>query len=199
MGASPNEWDEYADGWDSDAAARTYASEAAASLQSTLSSFEIGLDGARVVDFGCGTGLLTERLVEGGAQVTAVDRSRAMLDVLDRKVAERGWTSVRTTDTTSGLTHGFDLVVCSSVCSFVDDYPATVAELVDVLRPGGVFVQWDWEREADADDGGLTRSEISDALAQVGLVDTLVETAFAVSMFGETMRPLIGRGRRPTD
>lgn len=213
-----NEWDEHAAGWDTDEAARTYAAEVAASLGRTLDSFaplpgttalgntalgntalgDTDLAGTRVIDFGCGTGLLTEHLVAGGADVVAIDTSPAMLAVLDQKIADRGWTSVRTAVDISGMTGGFDLVVCSSVCSFLDDYPEMVERLVDLLGPGGAFAQWDWERMGGSDGEGLTRNEISEALHGAGLTDVGVDTAFTVSMFGETMRPLIGRGRRPS-
>lgn len=204
-----DEWDDWADDWDDDPAARTYAKAAFASLHPVLDRAGIDLAGARVIDFGCGTGLLTERLVAAGtAAVTGIDTSPAMLDVLRTKAADRAWTTVTTTTALAEAPTGNDLVVCSSVCSFLDDYPATAAELADLLRPGGLFVQWDWERpEPSADDAGthdvdedahgLTRSAIEGALTSAGLVDVEVATAFEIAFEGATMAPLIGHGRRP--
>ncbi len=189
-------WDSYADGWDQDEGARAYAAAAFASLQAVLASASIELDGAEVVDFGCGTGLLTERLADLGAVVHAVDTSPAMLAVLDAKVARRGWSTVTTgEEIPSGTTN--DLIVCSSVCSFLEDYPGTAAELVGLLRVGGLFVQWDWERpEGEAGGHGLTRAEIDGALRAAGLEDIVVDVGFEISMEGQMMRPLIGHGRR---
>jgi len=187
-------WDDYADGWDQDDGARAYASAAFASLQSVLAGESIELDGARVIDFGCGTGLLTERLAALGAVVHAVDTSPAMLAVLEAKVTDHGWSTVTLgTEIPSGTTS--DLIVCSSVCSFLDDYPGTAAELVERLRVGGVFVQWDWER-SEGDDHGLTRAEIDAALRGAGLEDVVVDVGFVATIDGATMRPLIGHGRR---
>lgn len=193
-----NEWDEYAPGWDDDEAARTYAEAAHASLLAELERAGRSVDGARVLDFGCGTGLLTERLAPVSQTIDAVDTSQAMLDVLDAKVERHGWSHVRTMTTLPTAAQSYDLVVCSSVCSFLDDYPGTLVQLVNLLAPGGVFVQWDWERDDDDDDPhGLSRAEISDALDAAGLTTTTVETAFEVA-FGEmTMRPLIGTGVKP--
>ena len=194
-------WDDAATTWDHDPAARAYADAVMTSLRTELESLGFDLAGATVCDFGCGTGLLTERLTDRVAAIDAVDTSSAMLDVLDQKIETNGWTHVRTGSElpTGSRTH--DLVVCSSVCSFLDDYPATVRRLVTLLRPGGVFVQWDWER-VDDDPHGLTRSEITGALTSAGLVDVGVETAFEVGVEfdGErhVMRPLIGVGRRPS-
>jgi len=190
-------WDRYADGWDDHEGARAYARAAFASLESVLDGTGIVLGGAQVVDFGCGTGLLTERLVDAGSEVVAVDTSPAMLAVLEAKIDRHGWTTVTTTAELADSPSGNDLIVCSSVCSFLDDYPGTAGQLTALLRPGGVFIQWDWERSED--DHGLSRSEVTDALRSAGLERVEVETAFEVEAEGQTMRPLVGHGRRPVE
>ena len=189
-------WATYAPGWDDDPAARAYSAAAHRSLIDLLAERGRSIGGMTICDFGCGTGLLTEQLADEAESIDAVDASPAMLDVLTAKIAVGGWTNVRTTtDIPSG--HGtHDLVVCSSVCSFLDDYPGTVRRLAELLRPGGIFVQWDWERE-DADGDGLSRGEIDEALTAAGFVRLHVGTAFEVPFEGEAMRPLIGVGRKP--
>jgi 2-polyprenyl-3-methyl-5-hydroxy-6-metoxy-1,4-benzoquinol methylase len=192
-----DEWEEYAAGWDGDEAARAYANAAFGSLNEVTAGAGPKLAAATVIDFGCGTGLLTEQLVEVGATVTAVDTSPAMLAVLEAKIADRRWTTVTTTTNLDDAPAGNDLIVCSSVCSFLDDYQATATTLAGLLRPGGLFIQWDWEREGD-DEHGLSRHEITDALTQAGLQQIEVATAFEVPMGDQIMRPLVGHGRRPT-
>jgi predicted TPR repeat methyltransferase len=156
-----------------------------------------------VLDFGCGTGLLTERLVvDGAVSIDAVDTSDAMLAVLDAKIDARSWSNVVTVDRLSNAGTRYDLVVASSVCSFLDDYPGTVAHLVSLLADGGTFAQWDWELDPDAlpDDGdghGLSRVQISDALEAAGLVDVHVDTAFRVAIEDAEMAPLVGIGTKP--
>ena len=192
-----SEWDDYAAEWDDDEAARAYSRAAFESLQPAAAEHHLLLDGARVCDFGCGTGLLTERLVGTGAQVDAVDTSPAMLAVLDTKVERRGWTTVHTMSELPAAGPRYDLVVCSSVCGFLEDYPETVAELVSLLVPGGLFVQWDWEADPSADEPhGLTRVAITDALAAAGLEFVTVDVGFRAEVGGETMAPLMGVGRR---
>jgi RimJ/RimL family protein N-acetyltransferase len=191
-----NEWDSYAPSWDADGGARAYSSAAFTSLRRILHDAEVALDDARVIDFGCGTGLLTERLVAAGATVEAVDTSTAMLAGVDSKSAEHGWTGVRTSTSLPDEYEVFDLVVCSSVCSFLDDYPSTVHELVARLREGGLFVQWDWER-TDENSHGLTRTEIRETLTTAGLTDVTVSDAFSVSVDDQTMSPIVGHGQRP--
>lgn len=155
------------------------------------------LAASTALDFGCGTGLLTEQLVAGGAEVWAVDTSPAMLDILKAKGQQAGWTTVHTSIEVPAEPAAFDLIVCSSVCGFLDDYPQTAARLANRLRPGGLFVQWDWERTGDGDEHGLPRDEISDALVGAGLEGVEVQTAFEVRIDDQVMAPLQGHGRRP--
>lgn len=147
-----NECDDAAVGWDGDEAVRSYIAAAHTSLLAVLARADKSLDGAKVLDFGCGTGLLTERLAPVCWSIDAVDMSQAVLAVLDAKVEQRGWTHVMTRNTVPTEPESYDLIVCSSVCSFLDDYPATLADLAILLVPGGLFVQWDWERDDSDDD-----------------------------------------------
>lgn len=190
-----NEWDAHASGWDDDPAARAYAKAAFEALEQLLRRKTLSLDGATVLDFGCGTGLLTERLVGAGATVHAIDTSGAMLDVLRAKgqLFETGRVIAGATLPTGQVCR---VVVCSSVCAFLDDYPATVVELLARLEPGGLFVQWDWE-PTHGDDHGLTRAEIATALGAAGLVDVEVAVGFDTETDGQRMVPLMGWGRRP--
>lgn len=193
-----SEWDEYAGDWDGDPAARAYAAAAFASLQDALATADLKLAGMNVLDFGCGTGLLTEQLVDQGAAVLGVDVSTAMLDVLSAKIAGRAWTGVQVATELPSTPASYQLIVCSSVCSFLDDYPATVKTLVELLAPGGLFVQWDWERDNAAEDPhGLSRVEIADALRAAGLEQVVVDIGFEAEFEDQVMRPLMGSGRVP--
>lgn len=195
--AEPDPWDEAAAGWDDEPAVRQYSAAAFDSLVAALDERGISLDGSTVCDFGCGTGLMTERLADAAESIDAVDTSEAMIATLDAKAADRGWQRVRTSHAIPHGDHTHDLVVCSSVCGFLDDYPGTVQQLVGLLRPGGVFVQWDWERDEDTAGDGLTPNEIERSLAAAGLVDLRVGTAFEVEIYDEVMAPLMGIGQRP--
>lgn len=193
-----SEWDSFAAAWDDDPGARNYAQAAFSSLTDVLQGVDVSLVDANVLDFGCGTGLLTERLVAGGAMVMAVDTSPAMLEVLDAKIIAHGWGDVTTASVVPDNPAAFDLVVCSSVCSFLGDYPGTVTELVKLLTPGGLFVQWDWELDdTDDDPHGLSRSQIIKALESAGLKHITVDIGFDIPYQDQTMRPLMGWGRRP--
>jgi 2-polyprenyl-3-methyl-5-hydroxy-6-metoxy-1,4-benzoquinol methylase len=196
---APTEWDQYAATWDQDEDARAYAEAAFGSLQGALSARGHSLRNDRVCDFGCGTGLLTERLAGTSKVIDAVDTSAAMLDVLRSKIERHGWTNIRPRTDLISLPGDYDMIVCSSVCAFLDDYPESVEQLTSRLRPGGVFIQWDWELDEDEPGGhGLSRDTVRRVLTSAGLTAVAVDAAFEVPMDGQTMKPLMGIGQRST-
>jgi ubiquinone/menaquinone biosynthesis C-methylase UbiE len=100
--------------------------------------------GERVLDAPCGTGPSVVAAAEDvgpGGQVVGVDFAPAMLGVANEKVAARGLSNVelRPGDMTSlGLPAGsFDAVVSVLGIFFLDDMPAAVRGLWDLVRPGG--------------------------------------------------------------
>lgn len=191
-------WAKEAATWNEDPAVVAYADAAWASL---LASVPVGSD-AHVLDFGCGTGLLTERISPRVREVVAVDASPAMVEVLAAKALPNvrcgvaKWTPETISD--DELAAGpFDIIVCSSVCAFLDDYPGTVAMLADRLAPNGYFAQWDWELDPTAAQPfGLTSGGITKALVGAGPEVVSIGIGFDVPIEDQHMRPLMGIGRR---
>jgi 2-polyprenyl-3-methyl-5-hydroxy-6-metoxy-1,4-benzoquinol methylase len=109
-----------------------------------------------VLDFGCGTGLLTGKLAETCASVVAVDASPRMIKMLKDKIKCREWHNVRVHEAVlakdssalSELEGTIDLVVASSVMTFVpeNDLGPTMEVIGRLLKPNGkgVFVHSDW-------------------------------------------------------
>lgn len=97
------------------------------------------------LDVGCGTGALAERLAGAGYEVTGIDPSQGMLDVL----AERSpaVTAVRGSGTALPFEDdGFDVVLTVAALHHIADPDAvrrTLAEMVRVTRPGGRVLVWD--------------------------------------------------------
>ena len=191
------DWNEYAASWDEDEAARAYNVAVFASLARILEAAGASLAGAEVCDFGCGTGLLTEKLAETCRSIDSVDASPGMLEVLGQKISRSGWGHVRALDAFPP-DRTYDLIVCSSVCGFLEDYEGTVSRFAEQLRPGGLFVQCDWELDPDADEPmGLTREHIRACLTAAGLDVLAVETAFEIEVADWRMVPLVGAGGLP--
>jgi 2-polyprenyl-3-methyl-5-hydroxy-6-metoxy-1,4-benzoquinol methylase len=138
--------------------------------------------------------------------IVALDTSAAMIQILKSKVAKRRLDNIdpiaksieaALATSPNHLAAPFDLVTCSSVCAFLEDYPSIVRTLSNLLRPGGAFVQWDWEFDQNSEEPfGLTPTQIEEALRAAGLHGILVKVAFDVEFEGEHMRPLLGFGVR---
>ena len=73
-------WDDAAVGWDEDPMVCAYADAAFASLERLLEKRGVTHAGARVLDFGCGTGQLSERF-GAAASVLAIDAAPKMIEV----------------------------------------------------------------------------------------------------------------------
>lgn len=97
--------------------------------------------GRRVLDVGCGGGLLSEALAGAGAQVTAIDAEPSVLAVAKLHAAESGMTvDYRLSDAETLATQQpaeYDVVTCMEMLEHVPDFGSVVAACARLLRPGG--------------------------------------------------------------
>lgn len=102
----------------------------------------VGFDGARVLDVGCGGGLVTEALRDLGADVTGIDAGDAALAVARLHAAERGVEGIdyvqATAETFLETQPGeFNLVTCLETLEHVPDIGSTVRALAGLTAAGG--------------------------------------------------------------
>lgn len=101
----------------------------------------VGLSGKRVLDIGCGGGILAESMAERGARVTAIDMAAAPLAVARIHVRESGLdveylqsTAEEHADARAG---SYDTVTCLEMLEHVPDPGQVIAACSRLVKPGG--------------------------------------------------------------
>jgi 2-polyprenyl-6-hydroxyphenyl methylase/3-demethylubiquinone-9 3-methyltransferase len=99
------------------------------------------LSGRRVLDVGCGGGLLTEAMAAEGGQVTGIDLSEQLIDIARLHLLESGlqadYRVISAEAMAAEQPAGFDAVTCMEMLEHVPDPQAILQACFDVLKPGG--------------------------------------------------------------
>jgi 2-polyprenyl-3-methyl-5-hydroxy-6-metoxy-1,4-benzoquinol methylase len=101
--------------------------------------------GSKVLDAGCGTGLLSLELLRRGCDVTAVDHEPSMVAVSTRTFARGGFPNVAAQRMSLGNLGAlgratFDTAYCCDVVEHVEDDAHAMRDLASLVRPGGRLV-----------------------------------------------------------
>ena len=99
------------------------------------------LEGAAVLDVGCGGGILAEAMARRGAKVTGIDLSEKALKVAQLHLLESRlevqYQSVSAEDYAAAHADRFDVVACMELLEHVPEPGAMVAACARLVRPGG--------------------------------------------------------------
>ena len=113
-----------------------------------------GLAGRRVLDVGCGGGILSESMARVGARVLGIDLSQAVLDVAELHALEGGleieYRRVAAEDLAAASPAAFDVITCMEMLEHVPDPAATVRALANLVKPGGDIIVSTLNRSARA-------------------------------------------------
>ncbi len=97
-----------------------------------------------VLEVGCGTGTTALLLAPSVGQLTATDFSSRMIEIAKQKAVTEGATNVRFDRCTlfdEDLKEGaFDVILGFNFLLLLEDIPAAVDRVHDLLKPGGVFI-----------------------------------------------------------
>jgi 2-polyprenyl-6-hydroxyphenyl methylase/3-demethylubiquinone-9 3-methyltransferase len=100
------------------------------------------LAGLRLLDIGCGGGLLSEPMARLGAEVLGADPAPANIEVARLHAAQSGLPIDYRATTAEALAAGgesFDVVLAMEVVEHVADREAFLADCAGLLRPGGLL------------------------------------------------------------
>lgn len=101
----------------------------------------VPLRGAKVLDVGCGGGLLSEAMAKEGAEVTAIDLAEDLVKVARLHGLESGVRvdyRVQAVEALAGEQPGaFDAVTCMEMLEHVPDPGAILQACAALLKPGG--------------------------------------------------------------
>ncbi|MGD9898444.1 MAG: class I SAM-dependent methyltransferase [Calditrichaceae bacterium] len=133
-----------------------------------------------VLDFGCGTGLVSMQIQPYVKSVTAADNSAGMLNVLREKInkmkIENVYPSLITDSIKSLPDEKYDLIISSLTLHHINDYYNLLAEMYHLLNPGGYICIADLEKEAgdfhdaatDAVHDGFNQEILKENLIKIG-------------------------------
>ena len=99
------------------------------------------LQGKRVLDVGCGGGILAESLSKAGSTVTGIDLSTKALKVAELHQLESGTTvryrSISGEDLAKEEPQSYDVVTCMEMLEHVPDPSSVVQACAKLCKPGG--------------------------------------------------------------
>jgi len=134
-----------------------------------------------VLDFGCGTGLVTLALQPFVRFVTGVDSSPGMLEVLQRKISEYGLANVNALradlDRGDKLSGAYHLVVSSMTLHHIRDIDSLLKQFYQILHPSGVLCV------ADLDEEGGRFHESNDGVFHFGFKREVLSRQFEKAGF----------------
>jgi ubiquinone/menaquinone biosynthesis C-methylase UbiE len=177
--------------WDQNPIRLALASAVAASIKSAIRPDRT----MKVMEFGCGTGLITTQIAPHTGLFYAVDTSPGMLEILDEKIAAARFEHVITRcldladpESRKQLPDDFDLVYSSMTLHHIRDTEPYLESLYGYIAPGGKLAVAD----LDAEDGsfhddasefvhrGFDRDRLTGMIEQAGFHTVSFETAHVI-------------------
>lgn len=107
-------------------------------------------DGDRLLDVGCGTGVLLQRAAgeQPGLRATGIDLSLSMLSLARARLPRQVSLVLADATRLPVRSASFDAVVSASALHYWPDPVSGVREVARVLRPGGQVVITDWSGDS---------------------------------------------------
>lgn len=149
--------------------------------------------GMDVLDFGCGTGLLSLQVLPHVNSVTCADSSSGMLEVLKSKIVSRNLTGIKTFFIDSTNEYQFpgkyDVITSSMTMHHIEALTPLLRHFYESIKPGGYLsiadLDLDNGRFHDNNDGvfhpGFDRDQMKNLFKTAGFTEISDCTAAAIS------------------
>ena len=99
------------------------------------------LTGKRILDVGCGAGILSEGLAQSGAKVTGIDAGETLIEAAKSHAKEENHTIDYQTVTAEAFAHqepnSFDIITCMELLEHVPDPCSLIRACRQLLKPNG--------------------------------------------------------------
>ncbi len=100
-----------------------------------------GITGKKVIDVGCGGGILSESMVQRGAIVSGIDMSQPSIEVAKLHLYESNFDVDYQRSTAEAFAelhpHCFDVVTCMELLEHVPDPASVIRACAKLVKPGG--------------------------------------------------------------
>lgn len=204
----PHSFDSRAATWDDDPAKVERASAVARVIREAV-PLEPSM---RMLEYGAGTGLVTQALRDAVGPVTLADTSTGMREVIARKIEDGELTDARIWDLDLAAEpvpdDSFDVIVTVMTLHHIDNIGAVLAAFADLLVDGGRLCVVDLDNEDGSFHGegfeghrGFHRAQLAEDLAGAGFTDVEFRDCYEVER-GDGRYPLFlataRRGASPT-
>jgi len=193
MSTARRDFDQAAASWDDQPARVKMTRDIAEAMVETI-ELSPSMD---VLDFGCGTGLITLRLQPFVRSITGVDSSPGMLDVLNAKIKDRKLTNVKTRlldiENEDSLESGYHLIVSSMTFHHIRNIPAVLNQFHEILLSSGNLCIADLDSDGgrfhENNDGvfhfGFDRKNLCRIFEEAGFQNIKYKTAATVTKPGQ--------------
>jgi len=97
-----------------------------------------------VLDFGCGTGLIANKIADDVQHIHAIDISSNMIAIAKQKATERNISNINYAHATifdeRVKKDSFDVILACHVLHLLEDQPAVLQRMSELLKSGGLLI-----------------------------------------------------------
>lgn len=136
-----------------------------------------------LLDYGCGTGLVSLELAGEAGSLLLVDSSEQMLEIVENKISQRGITNSKVIHSDfieDTLNVKVDIILLSLVLLHISDTKKILEALFDKLNDGGKLIVVDFDKNDQVSNpkvhNGFSHEVLQKLLAEIGFKSAEIKT-----------------------